>query len=137
MPSIIEEIKSKFIHDDGRMEEIQKLFVGKTILYIDYANVVNWTQKWHVDLGRTKSFFESFPNIKSIKFFYGQLPKNDRSKRLIKKAKAVGFEVFTKPVKNIRIPIFAQSIPIESTAILKNFIKKPLLNRFHRKRSRH
>lgn len=129
MPNIIDEIKSKLVHDETRIEEIKNLFDGKTILYIDYANVINWTDKWHIDLERVKIFFESFPNVKSIKFFYGLMPKDGRSKKIISKAEAVGFKVFTKPVKKIKIPIYAQSIPIESTAILKNFIKKPLLKR--------
>lgn len=41
-----------------RIKELEKLFVGKTNVYIDYANVKPWANKlgWHVDPKRLKQF---------------------------------------------------------------------------------
>jgi uncharacterized LabA/DUF88 family protein len=51
------------------------------------------------------------------------------SKRLIKGVKKNGYDVRTKPVKIIKIPINTSSINKQSPDLLKNFIRPTLLNK--------
>ncbi|HQA95959.1 MAG TPA: NYN domain-containing protein, partial [Candidatus Colwellbacteria bacterium] len=115
-----------------RIKELESILNGKTNVYIDYANVRPWANKldWHIDLKRLKQFLNSFDNIWSIKLYNGTLIKDAESKSFIKELKSIGYEVKTKPVKIRRLSIDVSSIPPESPEIIKNFIRKSLLQKF-------
>lgn len=114
------------------IEELEKIFYGKTHVYIDYANVLPWSKKlgWHIDLERLYQFFGSFKTIQCVKFYYGTLLSEQRSINCIQYAKNCGYEVITKPVKIMRFSIDASSVPINAPALLESFISKSLLNKF-------
>jgi len=57
------------------ISRLEKVFIGKTNLYIDYANVVYWQKQlgWDFDMKRMKQFFDSFDNIDTAKIYFGTL----------------------------------------------------------------
>lgn len=97
--------------------------------YIDYANVRPWADKlgWHVDTKRLMQFLKSFDNLGTTKFYVGQLVGDKDSEYFIKTLISENYEVRTKPVKIMSIPINASSIPKQSTSILNNFIRTALI----------
>ncbi len=113
----------------GRIAELETIFNTATNVYIDYANVRPWSEKlgWHIEVKRLKQFLDSFDTIGSIKFYQGTLTGDSESERFIREVTELGYEVKTKPVKIMRLPINVSSIPSDSPAILKNFIRMPLL----------
>ncbi|MDO8430692.1 MAG: NYN domain-containing protein [Candidatus Taylorbacteria bacterium] len=114
-----------------RIQELKKIFDKKTNVYIDYANVRPWSQKlgWHVDLRRLKQFLNSFNTIKEVKLYSGTLKGNSQSKMVIKEAQRLGYVVKTKPVKIMKLSIDTTSINSSSLDLLKDFIRKPLLEK--------
>jgi len=114
-----------------RIDELENIFNAFTNIYIDLANVLGWEDKlgWNIDLKRLKQFFDSFSNIKSIKIYYGTLRGNQHSVKINKAIKKSKYEFITKPVKIIKLSIDASSIPLPSPALLKNFIRKSLLDK--------
>jgi uncharacterized LabA/DUF88 family protein len=115
-----------------RIKELEKIFVGKTNVYIDYANVKPWANKlgWHVDPKRLKQFLSSFNTIKSRYFYYGTIQNDSKSKQFVKEIENMGYISKTKPVKVLKLSIDVSSISKTSPDILKNFIRKPLLSKF-------
>jgi len=113
----------------GRIAELEAIFNAPRNVYIDYANVRPWSEKlgWHVDPKRLKQFLDSFDTIRSIKLYQGTLLGDAESEKFIKEVAAFGYEVKTKPVKIMRLPINVSSIAADSPDILKNFIRTPLL----------
>ena len=65
--------------------------------------------------------------VQSVKIYIGTLEGNEKSEKGIEELKAFGYEVITKPVKLMRIPINATSISETSPILLQQFIKKPIL----------
>ena len=116
---------------EERILELEKLFGGSVMMYIDYANVRPWSQKlkWHVDIKRLKQFIDSFNQITSTKFYQGILDGDERSESEAREVVRYGYEFRTKPVKIMKIPIKADTIPEDSTAIISNFIRKALLRK--------
>ena len=114
------------------VKELNKIFDKSTNVYIDFANVIHWAEKlkWHVDLIRLKQFFDSFDTIKSVRFYNGTLPGDTISEELIKTATKLGYKVVTKQVKKMKLSIDVSGIPKNSSFVLQNFIKKPLLKKF-------
>lgn len=114
-----------------RIEELLQIFNRKTNVYIDYANVYPWSQKlgWHIDLKRLKQLLNSFDTINCVKFYHGTLKSNPQSLMMIKEAERLGYMVKTKPVKIMKLSIDVSSIPMTSTDLLKDFIRKPLLTK--------
>jgi len=112
-----------------RIKELSEIFNAKTNVYIDYANVFFWAKKlnWHVDLRRLKQLFDSFKTIDKVRFYNGTLTGDKKSERLIKEVTKLHYDVHTKPVKIMHLPIDVSSIPLNSPAILERFIKRPLL----------
>src|SRR3989339_808046 len=115
-----------------RIAEMEAIFNKRTNIYIDYANVRPWSQKlgWHVDLKRLKQFLDSFDTVNEIKFYQGTLKGKEQSETIIKQAGELGYIVKTKPVKIMKISIDASSVPNDSTELLKEFIRQPLLAKF-------
>lgn len=113
------------------IRELESLFCAKTVVYIDYANVLPWSQKlgWHIDLKRLKQFLISFSDVQIIRIYRGTLIGNTFSEKFIENAKKLDYDVHTKPVKIYRLSIDVSSIRSNDPAILSNFIKKPLLQK--------
>lgn len=113
----------------GRLESILSAL---TRMYIDYANVRPWSNKlgWHIDIKRLKQFLDSFDTIDAISFYNGYLEGDEQSEKEIKEIENRKYIVRTKPVKILRFSIDASSIPSDSTALLKQFIRRALLRRY-------
>lgn len=124
-----ERIKKLAEKSPDRIKELEDIFDKPTGIYIDYANVRPWSTKlgWHIDPKRLKQFLDSFTNIKSIKIYNGTLTGDKKSEELSKSLDKLGYELITKPVKIMRKSIDVSSIPPDSTIILKDFIRKSLL----------
>lgn len=114
------------------IQELDEIFDKKTNIYIDWANVLRWQDKlnWHIDLKRLKQLLDSFSNVYRSKFYYGTLEGGNNSERFIERMKRWDYEVKTKPVKIMRLSIDVSSIPLNSPAILENFIRRALLEKF-------
>ena len=115
-----------------RIEELEKIFKDSTNVYLDYANIQNWSEKlrWHVDIKRLKQFFDSFSTIQFVRLYSGTLKENQNSLHFIKEAEVLDYEVTTKEVKKMRLSLDVSGIPKNSPVILENFIKKTLLRQF-------
>jgi len=126
----IDELAKKF---SERIAELDGIFDQATNVYIDYANVRPWASKlgWHVDPKRLKQLFDSFNTIQAVKFYNGTLAGDVDSEAFMAEIRQCGFEVHTKPVKKIKLSIDVSSIPPNSTDVLKDFIRKPLFQKFH------
>ncbi|MDP2703845.1 MAG: hypothetical protein Q8P01_01335 [bacterium] len=113
------------------ISELENIFGESANMYIDWQNVIHWQEKlgWHFHLKRIKQFFDSFDSIRSIKIYTGTLNDNQQAEEQIIRLKSAGYGVITKPVKLMKMSIDVSSIPKDSPAILKNFIKKSLLSK--------
>lgn len=126
-----ERIKKLAQKYSNRILELESIFDKPTNIYIDFANVIRWQDKfkWHIDLKRLKQLLDSLGNIKEIKFYNGTLEGDDKSMAIIEEAEKCGYVLKTKPVKIMKLSIDASSIPSNSTEILKDFIRAPLLKK--------
>lgn len=116
----------------NKVAELERIFIGPTNIYIDYANVRPWADKlhWHIDPKRLKQFLDSFDKVKAIKIYNGTLVGDRSSEGLNGKLERCGYNLKTKPVKIMRKSINVSSISPDSPDILKDFIRKPLLKEF-------
>lgn len=112
------------------VNKLETVFDKPTIIYVDFANVIPWSNrlKWNVDVKRLKQVFDSFPNIKKVRFYYGELKGDPHSQMILAEARNHGYEVKTKAVKIIKQSIDVTSINIQSPDLLRQFISKPLLD---------
>lgn len=113
------------------IEELNVIFEYPTIVYIDWQNVLHWQEKlgWHFSLKRLKQLFDSFDTIKSATIYTGTLEGDQHSKEQIQEIEDCRYILSTKPVKLMKISIDVSSIPEDSPAILKSFIKKRFLSK--------
>jgi uncharacterized LabA/DUF88 family protein len=111
------------------VSQMEKLLAGNVNVYIDYANIRPWSEKlgWHIDPKRLIQFLQSFTNVKSVKFYSGVLAGDVASQDFAKEITSLGYILKTKPVKIMNISIDASSIDLQSTALLKQFIRPSLL----------
>ena len=114
------------------IEKITRIFSGNVNVYVDYANVRPWSEKlqWHVEPRRLKQFLQSFDNIRSIKFYQGELIGDFRSQKEIKYLRSLEprrFLLRTKPVKIMKFSVDATSIDAQSSVLLRRFIRASLL----------
>lgn len=125
----IEQLAKKY---PKSIKQLEKIFNNPSSVYIDFANVIHWSEKlkWHIDLKKLKQLFDSFSTIKSVHFYNGLLKDNERSEKIIEEANKFGYIVSSKPVKKMQLSIDVSGIPENSPAILQNFIKKSLLKKF-------
>jgi hypothetical protein len=125
----IAELAKKFPHVETDLDPI---FDGHTVVYIDYGNVCNWCNRlgWHVDIKRVKQLLDSFDSPTLPRFYYGTRVGNAESEEKIRSARAVGYDVRTKPVKAIQLSIDVRPIAKDSTDVIKNFVFNPLLKTF-------
>ncbi len=114
------------------IEQIELFFGNSARIYIDYANVRPWSVKlgWHIDLKRLKQFLDSFDAVEATNFYSGYLEGDKRSEKEIKEVENRKYVVRTKPVKVMRFPINASSIPRDSTVLLDQFIRRALLRKY-------
>lgn len=100
-------------------------------MYVDWANVLHWQEEldWHLHLRRIKQLHDSFDMVKKVRLYHGTLEGNDKSQKQIDEVKSFGYDLTTKPVKQMKISIDVSSVPDDSPEILKNFIKKSLLKK--------
>src|SRR3989338_9426393 len=127
--TISEQIKRIATQKAEVIKQLESLLIGRTNVYIDYANVRPWANrlKWHIDLKRLKRFLDSFDNIDVVKFYYGTLKGDAESEKRIEDVKNLGYQVRTKPVKIMNFSIDVSSIDPQSPALLKSFISGALL----------
>jgi uncharacterized LabA/DUF88 family protein len=113
----------------SKIKILESIFDKKTIIYIDYANVIGtyFKRKWNIDLNRAIKLFKSFTTVEKVRFYYGTIEGDADSEKRIQIAKDAGYEVHTKCVKKITMPFDVSSIPPDSAVFLKKFIKRPLL----------
>lgn len=113
-----------------RIKELEVILDKPSKIYIDFANVRPWAEKlgWHVEPARVKQLFDSFDTVKSIRIYNGTLIGDRRSEdenRVL--TNYYGVDFVNKPVKIMQKSVDVSSIPIDSTAILKNFVRPSLL----------
>lgn len=115
------------------IENLESMFDRKTNVYIDFANVVRWQDKlkWHVDLKRLKQLFDSFDTINKVKSYHGTLSGNGFSNQIKNEAEKSHYDFKTKEVSIRRLSIDVSSIPLNSPALLENFIRRSLLSKFN------
>lgn len=115
----------------NRISELENIFSKRANVYIDYANVKPWASKlgWHIEMKRLKQFFDSFDTISEVKIYCGQLLGNQESETFLGELKRYGYAVTTKPVKIMKKSIDVSSITASSPDILKDFIRKSLLQK--------
>lgn len=126
----IEKLAGKYPEKIGELENI---FSKRTNVYIDFANVIRWQSKlkWHFDLLKLIDLLKSFRSIFRKNFYSGTLEGNSDSEKFISNLKDIGYNVHTKPVKIMRLPINASSISEDSVDILKQFIRTPFLQKLN------
>ncbi len=71
---------------------------GKTAVFVDWANVYGW--KKGITPKTIYSYLKSYPEIKTLNFYYGT-DKNTHSRNFLKEVARTGFNLTTKPVKYI------------------------------------
>ncbi len=113
------------------IEELEHIFSGRTNVYIDWQNVIHWQDRvgWHLHQKRLKQLLDSFDTIHKISLYTGTFEGNQKSMESIQGSVAIGYEVRTKPVKKMKMPIDVSSVSKNSPAILANFIKKNFLSK--------
>lgn len=112
--------------------QLESIFVGKTRIYIDYANVRPWSKKlrWHIDLKRLKQLYDSFDTVEAVNIYNGYLAGNERSEKEKEEAENCKYILRTKPVKIMSFSIDASSVASDSTALLDQFIRRALLEKY-------
>lgn len=89
-----------------KFKVIKKLVKGKTLVFIDYANIKAWVadKELFVDL---KVLYDALKvkGVEKILFYYGTDPLNPASFAFLSKLRAFGYEVVTKPVKYLKISL--------------------------------
>ena len=78
--------------------------IGKTAVFVDWANVYNWKKSLKKEPNPKKIFkyLKEYKKIKNINFYYG-LDKHPKSKKFLKEIKKTGYTLHTKDVKYIKI----------------------------------
>lgn len=114
------------------VKRLEEIFNASARIYIDYANVRPWSTKlgWHIDLKRLRQLFDSFDTIEAVNFYNGYLEGSEQSEREIKEIENQKYVVRTKPVKILRFSIDASSVSADSTALVKQFIRRALLRKY-------
>ena len=75
---------------------------GKACVCIDWANVHGWSNslKQDVNVQKLYKYLKKYQEVRDIRFYFGT-DDNQKSKNFLKKAKRLGYQVVTKPVKYI------------------------------------
>lgn len=77
---------------------------GKTVVFIDWANVYNWRKslKNEVDPQELFDFLKRYKKIKTKNFYFGK-DKHPKSQKFLKRIEKIGYKLYTKDVKYIHI----------------------------------
>ena len=114
------------------IKQLEDIFSDKTRVYIDYANVRPWSEKfgWHIEIKRLKQFLDSFDTVEAVNFYNGYLAGNERSEKEKTEAENNKYFLRTKPVKIMKLSIDASSILPDSTVLLSQFVRRALLKKY-------
>ena len=85
-------------------EQFRLKFKGKTVAFVDWANVYGWKKslKKEVDANKLFEYLKGYKEVKEIRFYFGS-DNNKGSRKFMRLVKKVGYSVVTKPVKYILI----------------------------------
>ena len=88
----------------NRKEFKHLLLKGKTIVFIDWANVYGWTKslKREVNAKNLFHYLKDYPEISDIRLYFGE-DDHPKSKAFLKQVEKIGYTVTSKPVKYIPI----------------------------------
>ena len=77
---------------------------GKAAVFIDWANVYNWRKslKIEVDPQELFNFLKQYKQIETKNFYFGK-DKHPKSLEFLTRIEKIGYKLFTKDVKYIRI----------------------------------
>ena len=75
---------------------------GKTIVFVDWANVYGWKKslKKVIDTKKLFEYLKEYENVSEIKFYFGK-DDNNKSKEFLNFVENIGYATVTKPVKHI------------------------------------
>lgn len=78
------------------------LLKGKAVVFIDWANVHGWERslKRSINIQKLFSYLAGYKEVQSIRLYFGK-DSHQKSVEFLAKAKTVGYQVITKPVKYI------------------------------------
>lgn len=89
-----------------KSEKEKKRFTlkGKTVVFIDWANVYGWTKslRHEVDAEKLFSYLKTYPEIADISFYFGR-DVHPKSAEFLQKVSQIGYTVVEKLVKHIFI----------------------------------
>ena len=77
---------------------------GKTAVFVDWANVYNWKKSLKKEPNSKQIFkyLKNYKDIKNINFYYG-LDDHPKSKKFLKEVEKIGYQLYSKDVKYIKI----------------------------------
>lgn len=80
------------------------ILTGKSIVFIDWANVYGWTKslKREVDPAKLFAYLKMYDKIKDIRLYFGT-DTHPKSIEFLSRVKTIGYNVITKPVKYIPV----------------------------------
>ena len=94
----------------------------KAKIYIDGANMF-YTQKklgWNINWKKAKEYLENYKEVVEWKYYVGVKTDDEKMQNYLRYLNAIGFYVFTKPLKKIKIEKDKDSFKIYN----KNYIYK-------------
>lgn len=94
---------------------------GKTLVFIDWANVYGWFKKlkWQVDEKKLFKYLKSYPQIKEIRFYFGFEKGNKKSEEFQKEIKKIGYNLVSKELKWVPVSLDKSYFKKISNKILK------------------
>jgi len=86
----------------GKKQFKRIIIHGKAAVFVDWANVHGWekTLKSDIDPKKLFSYLSGYQEIKNFRLYFGK-DTHEKSGQFLEKAKEIGYEVITKPVKYI------------------------------------
>jgi len=80
------------------------LLKGKSVAFIDWANVYGWTKslKREVDSAKLFQYLKTYQEIEQIRLYFGR-DTHPKSEGFLEQARTIGYTVVTKPVKYILV----------------------------------
>src|SRR3989344_2623644 len=88
------------LRDQMKGDQFRLKLLGKTVVFIDWANVYYWKNslKKEVDLGKILKYLRGYREVKEVWFYFGT-DEHPKSKLQLQQAKKLECKVVTKPVK--------------------------------------
>lgn len=86
----------------GKKQFKRMIIHGMAAVFVDWANVHGWekTLKLEINPGKLFLYLSEYQEIKSVRLYFGK-DIHEKSGQFLNKAKEIGYEVITKPVKYI------------------------------------